>query len=116
MQFLRIGKFLAASRISGPRHNLLLLRLSQVPQGIPVCECLPPVGQCQHEPLDESELIANVLQGVGKANSRHGSHHSVAYIRYVKNDTKPEVAYAYIALKLVEHLESGGEFTPAQNA
>jgi hypothetical protein len=115
MQFIRVGEFLAVSRITGPRHNLLQLRLSNQPQGIPVCECLPPIGQCQHEPLEESELVANVLQGVSDANSRHGTSHSVSHIRYVKNDTKPEVVYAYMALKLIEHLESGGEFTRAQN-
>ncbi|MEK8034920.1 hypothetical protein AACH06_29240 [Ideonella sp. DXS29W] len=115
MQFARVGDFLAASQITGPRHNLLQLRLGSQPQGVPVCECLPPVGKCQHEPLDKSELIANVLQGVSEANSRHGARHSVLHIRYVENDTKPESVYAFLALKLVEHLEVGGEFTEANN-
>jgi hypothetical protein len=115
MQFLRLGEFLAVSRITGPRHNLLQLRVSNQPQGVLVCECLPAVGQCEHEPLSESELVASVLQGVSEANSHHGTRHSVSHIRYVKNDTKPEVVYAYMALKLIEHLESGGEFTQSQN-
>jgi hypothetical protein len=115
MQFSRVGEFLAAIQITGPRHNLLQLRLSEAPQGIPVSECLPPVGQRKHAPLDESELIASVLQGVSEANSRHGSHHSVTHIRYVEDDTKPESIYAHLALKLIDHLEAGGEFKKAQN-
>jgi hypothetical protein len=115
MQFSRVGDFLAASQITDLRHNLLQLRLSEAPQGIPVSECLPPVGQRKGEPLDESELIANVLQGVSEANSRLGSHHSVTHIRYVEDDTKPESVYAYLTIKLVEHLESGGEFKQAQD-
>jgi hypothetical protein len=115
VQFSRVGEFLAASQITGPRHNLLQIRLSQAPQGVPVAECLPPIGPSKHEPLDESELIASVLQGVSEASSRHASHHSVTHIRYVGNDSKPESVYAYLARKLVEHLESGGEFKQAQN-
>jgi hypothetical protein len=115
VQFSRVGEFLAVSQITGPRHNLLQLRLSEAPQGVPVSECLPPVGQRKHEPLNESELIASVLQGISEANSRHGSHHSVTHIRYVEDDNNPESVYAQLALKLVDHLESGGEFRQSQN-
>lgn len=111
MQFLRIGEFLAASRITGPQHNLLQVRLGNGAQEVPTCECLPSIGQSRHEPLDEAALVAHVLQGVSEANSRHESKYSVLHIRYVKNDSKPESVYAYLALKLVEHLESGGAFT-----
>jgi hypothetical protein len=118
MQFARIGEYLAVSRITGPRHNLLQVRLATESQLAPVIECLPPQGGCTHEPMNEAEIVARVLEGVTEANAKLGCGYSVTHIRYVENDTKPEVVYAYMAFKLVEHLASGGEFVqrPSQNA
>lgn len=115
MQFLQIGEYLAASRITGPRHNLLQLRLTTASQTAPVVERLPSQGGCTHEPLNEAEIVARVIEGVTEANAKLGRRYSVSHIRYVENDTKPEVVYAYMALKLVEHLESGGEFVPSSS-
>ena len=109
MQFHRIGEYLATSRITGPRHNLLQLRLASGSAAAIECEKLPPVGSCVHEPLDEQALIANVLQGVAEANAELGTVYSVTHIRYVANDTKPENAYAYMAYKLVHWLASEAE-------
>lgn len=44
MHFVRLGEYLAVSRITGPRHNLLQLRLEVGEQHEPICECLPPQG------------------------------------------------------------------------
>jgi hypothetical protein len=116
MQFVQVGEFLAAIKTTGPKHNLLQLRLGYAPQEVPVCERLPSVSRCRHAPLDESELIASVLLGVSEANFRFGSHHSVTHIRYVEDDTKPESVYMELASRLIERLETGGVFTKAKNA
>jgi hypothetical protein len=110
MQFTRDGEYLAVSRVTGPTHNLLQVRLEVGPQGAPVCEKLPAVGRCVHEPLNEQALVACVLEGVAEANSKLGTSYSVASIRYVDNDTKPEKAYAYMAYTLVERLADGHEY------
>ena len=110
MDFMRIGEFLAVSRITGPRHNMLQLKLGAGPQGMPICEALPPQGGCIHEPLDEAKVVAFVLEGVADANLKFGSQHSVTNIRYVKNDTRPEVVYGFLAHEIVKHLQSKGEF------
>lgn len=110
MQFVRIGEYLAVSRITGPRHNRLQVRLSTESQLAPVVECLPPQGGCTHEPMNEAEIVAHVLEGVAEANAKLGCRYSVTHIRYTENDTKPEVVYAYMALTIVEYLASGGEF------
>lgn len=110
MQFIRLGEFLAASQISGPKHNLLQVRLGSGLQGKPLCEKLPPIGQCTHESLDEELLVSTVIEGLAEANKRLGTNHSIAHIRYIENDTKPEVIYGYMCLKLIEHLETGGVF------
>ena len=113
MHFIRMGEYLAASRVTGPRHNLLMLRLESGVQAKPICECLPPRGGSTHEPLNEAEVVASILEGVAEANKRLSSNQAVTHVRYVANDTKPEAIYRYLALKILEHLHSGGEFAEA---
>lgn len=116
MQFVRVGEYLAVSRITGPHHNLLQVRLSSGVQEKPHCERLPPMGRCVHERLDEEELIGRVLEGVSQANERLGTWYSVTHIRYVENDTKPEMVYGFLVLKLIEHMESGGVFQTSESS
>ncbi len=109
MHFTQLGEFLAASRITGPKHNLLAIRLGG--SGDPlVCDRVPAMGGCKHTPLDEDQLIKNVLDGVAEANQQLGTTYAVSHIRYVENDTPPEVVYAFMAMRIVERLHNGGEF------
>ena len=112
MHFVRLGEFLAASRITGPKHNLLQIRLGGSGDGLPVCERLSATGGCKHTPLDEGWIIKHVLDGVAEANQQLGTTYAVSHIRYVENDTPPEVVYGFMALRIVEHLHTGGEFAP----
>jgi len=114
MQFTRVEDYYAVSRITGPKHNLLLLRLEVGNQNIPECECLPPIGSCTHKPLNETELVAKVVEGVSEANAQFGTQYSATHIRYIQNDTGPEVVYGFLALKIIEHLVMGGQFLLAQ--
>ena len=112
---MRIGEYLAASHITGPRHNCLQLRLARGPQAHPICEQLPPIGDCKHDPLDEVALVRNVLEGVSQANLRGNTDYCVTHIRYAENDTGPVVVFALLASKIVEHLSSGGAFIEPAN-
>jgi len=71
---------------------------------------MPAAGGCRHAPLNESDLITHVLDGVAQANAQLGTKHAVTHIRYVENDTKPESAYMYMCFKIIERLESGAAF------
>ena len=116
MQFVRIGEFVAVSRITGPSHNLLQLRLSEGrTSDRPTCERLPAQEACRHAPLDEPALVRAVQEGINEANNELGTSYSASHIRYVANDTKPEAVYAYLALSIVKQLVSGSEFTPSPN-
>lgn len=114
MHFTKKEKYLCASRITGPRHNYIEIELSTGEQLIPVCERLKPVGDCRHEPLDEAEIIARVQEGVAEANIRFSKNFCVNHIRYIENDTKPELIYGVLVLKIITHLEQGGIFQMAQ--
>lgn len=110
MNFTRVDGFLSVSRITGPKHNLLQVKLDQGPRAVPRCDRLPAIGSCRHEPLNESELISRILEGVSMANEELGTKYCVTHIRYIENDTKPEVVYGSMVLNLTRHLECGGEF------
>lgn len=111
MQFMRLGEYFAVSMVSGPKHNLLQIRLSTEVQEVPVCEMLSAVGKCNQRPLDPEAVVARVLEGLTEANARLRTSHSVTHIRYVEDDTGPEDVYCHMCLKLIEHLDSGGVFS-----
>lgn len=112
MQFVRLGEFFAAARITGPTHNLLQIRLGGPLDGFPICERLAGTGECRHKPLNEDQLVKHVLRGVAEANQHLGSAYVVSHIRYVENDTPPEEAYGFMAMRIVEHYHNGGAFEP----
>ena len=114
MQFTKKESFLCASRITGPRHNYIEIELANGKQGIPTCERLKPMGTCKHEPLIEAEIIKHVQQAVLEANLKYSKEYCVTHIRYVENDTKPEVIYGALVLKIISHLEQGGVFQVAK--
>jgi hypothetical protein len=108
MQFVRLGEFLATAHISGITHNLLKIKVSQLDQGELICDRLPATGSCRHKPLDEYALVQSVQEGIAQANEKLGTSYTVSYIQYVENDTPPESIYAFMAMRIVEHLHAGG--------
>ncbi|AAQ59407.1 hypothetical protein CV_1732 [Chromobacterium violaceum ATCC 12472] len=101
--------------ITGPKHNLLQVRVTQETQGSPVCETLPSNCICKHKPLDKKNITQRVIEGAAEANRRMGTNYSITHIRYVASDTGPEVVYGYLCLKLLEHLEHSKKFQPSGN-
>ncbi len=116
MQYVSVEGFLGVSRITGPAHNLLQIRLGGGLQGTPVCEEIGPVSHGSSRELRKSEVVEAVLRGIKRANRELRTAYVVTHIRYVANDTKPESAYAELAGKIVEHLENGGDFIVGQRS
>lgn len=54
-------------------------------------------------------MVAAVLEGVAMANKELGTDYAVTHIRYVENDTPPEVVYALLARSIIQRIESQGE-------
>lgn len=113
MHFIKLGEYLAASMITGPKHNLLQIRLATSATEPLHVKCLPPQGECKHEPLDEKALVAAVQEGVAQANKELGASYAVSGIAYVQNDTKPEIVYGFMTLSILRHLHSNGAFIKA---
>lgn len=115
MKFIRIGDYFSASHITGPKHNLLQLHLSDAAGGeAPILETLPAIGNCSHAPLKNEVVVAQVVEGVAETNRRLGTTFAVTHIRRVANDTGPEVLLAYMAAKIIERIVEGGAFQEAK--
>lgn len=110
MQFVRSNGYLTVVRITGPKHNLLGLRIGEPETSRPACERLPPVGCCAHGELDEECLVDAVLEGVDAANAELGAAYRVSHVRYVENDSPPVRTYTLLAYQVVRHLHAGGVF------
>lgn len=105
------GRFYV-SRITGPTHNLLGLRLSKQPaSGVTIVK-LPPVHPGRHNPMDEAQLQAAVMAGIGAANRECGTKWHVAEIAYVEDDTPMYSQYQICANAVVKRLASGEPFAP----
>jgi hypothetical protein len=63
---------------------------------------LPAIGACAHSPLDATQILLAAEKGVELANQQLGTTYRVAQIRYVENDTPPEITYCSMAMKLIE--------------
>ena len=91
MLFDRDGEWHMVARVTGPRHNLLGLRLSAVPVASPLVERLS--GIPSEQGVTAEEVLAQVTETVDAVNVETGSDHKLAAIRYVATDTPSRDAY-----------------------
>lgn len=99
---------LVASRITGPTHNRLGLRLEHgAVQADLHVEVLPPIGDCRHhDGLTSAEMIPAILEGISEANRELGTTYAATYAEIVQNDTRQPVAYTYLARQIVREAHS----------
>ncbi|MEI2431629.1 hypothetical protein RDV84_10615 [Lysobacter yananisis] len=110
MFYSRQGEYLTVSRITGPRHNLLQLRLTQDPNAEPRVERMPAVGTCVHGPLSDQAVLDAVMAGIAHANAELGTAYAIDRARFIDNDCPPEGVYGMLAALVIRRLHSGGEF------
>jgi hypothetical protein len=51
-----------------------------------------------------------VCDAVSTANSELETSFAVSHIKDIENDAKPEIIYGVLAIAILRHLHSGGEF------
>jgi len=110
MHFGKIDGFISASRITGPRHNLLQMIVAEGATEEPAFEFLPAVGSCTHPSLDSAAIVSAVQEAIGRVNEQLGTSYAPTRIRVPVNDTPPEIAYGVLAAAIVERLHRGEEF------
>jgi hypothetical protein len=108
MQFTRLGNFAVVTRVTGPTHHYLGLRLSQgVDQGVPEVEELAsssPNDTIGPMP-DQAQVVEEVLVGLDNANGRLGTDYKVKAIRYRSSDPVIKGVYTLLTESLVDHID-----------
>lgn len=110
MHFSRQSDYLAVSRITGPNHNLLQVRLTRDPNAEPQIERMPAIGSCVHAPLSDHAVLVAVDAGIAQVNAELGTAYAIDRVRFVDDDTPPEAVYGFLVTQIIRHLHSGGEF------
>ncbi|MBB4100258.1 hypothetical protein [Sphingomonas kyeonggiensis] len=108
MQVHRRDGLLVVSRITGPTHNRLALRLERgaVLADLRV-KVLPSVGDCRHhDGLTAEEMVPAILDGIAEANRELGTDYVATYAEIVENDSRQPHVYTYLARHLVRAMHS----------
>lgn len=105
MHYTRVGHFLSASRITGPKHNILQLELGAAACGGPAVERLGPLDA---NALSEEAVVAAVMEGVAAANQRFSQSWAVSRLRYAPADSGPEAVYAHLSFSILATWDAGG--------
>jgi len=100
----------AAQYVTGPKHNLLWLRLANGPQRPFSVTVLPSIGDGQHHnDLTANEVIPAICAGVGRANKELGTEFAVEHAEIVADDSNCPAVYEILARQIVrkaaEHLD-----------
>jgi hypothetical protein len=110
VQFSKVGDRLQASRITGPTHNFLGLRVDvAMPERLLIAR-LQPIGKRGPSGIDEAKLVEAVMAGVARANSENGTSWHIVEITYVEDDTPVYGQYEICAHAIVQRLSRGEPF------
>jgi hypothetical protein len=122
MQFNRVGDYEVITRITGPHHHFLGLRLapgggaslawstnvlaSEMHCRAPLVEAVSLSGEVRRTEVrdDFKRIVDEVTQGLCAANAHLGTDYEVAAVRYCDADPPVPGIYADLAEQLVEHL------------
>lgn len=93
------------SRITGPKHNYLGLKLSDEQPA----EVLVFARQLGGEAcvIDETQMVAAVADGICEVNRYRKKHLFASYIEYVPSDTPDYSAYSHLARAIIETAGAG---------
>ncbi len=106
MNFSRSGEFDVVTRITGPHHHYLALKLqTDVDTAFVDVESFLPDGLIgPAEPSRADEVCSEVAGGINAANERLAAHYRASRIRFGASDPPLKDVYRAMAEQLVEHV------------
>lgn len=105
MSFTQRDDLFVYWRISGPKHNILMIGFYKDGQHGPVTLTPESLPHCCGAELDAEQIRAHVLAGVAEANQALGTHFEPRLIEYVSSDTRPESEYRRFAIAIMHHFQ-----------
>jgi len=110
MQYAFDGEFYKVARITGPKHNMLGVRFSDLNSEIEVFN-LDSSGKQAN--FSANEVKNQVQLGLVEVNLELGTNHKISAIQFIGSDTESDSIYVELVKEIVRRLESGGKFMQA---
>lgn len=105
MQFVNNAPVYKLVRVTGPTHNLLILRLSSRAITGPVrVDVLDELQNCSN-PIDAHEILQKVLLAVRDWESESGKTYFLEEIQYLASDSRPVDVYYEMTKEILKRIE-----------
>jgi len=105
MQFIDNAPVYKLVRVTGPTHNLLVLKLSSTPtQGDVTVERLDSDKECLN-PIRADEVRAEVVRALNDHHGERGGGRFIELIQYLGSDRRPAGTYYMMAREILKKAE-----------
>jgi hypothetical protein len=104
MQFILDKGVYKVTRITGPEHNFLEIRLADVGQKVDVVQLAAKNGGRRQ--IDRDDVLAQVCQGLLEANAELGKTYAISQVFLVASDTPSKSVYRYLTVELIRRIDS----------
>ena len=108
MQFILDNGVYKISRITGPTHNFLGIRLGDNSNSVEVSAL--PVKQGEAQRVEKNDVLKQVLAGLQDINSELAKGYSVSEVFFVPSDTPSSSVYKLLTIELIKRIDEGGDF------
>lgn len=105
MQFVNNAPVYKLVRITGPKHNLLVLQFSEAAiEGSVRLEALDDAGKCSN-PIEAQEVLDNISRAIKDFEVESGKQYFLEAIQYVAGDSGPTEVYYEMAREIIRRIE-----------
>lgn len=108
MHFTHNKGLYTVSRITGPTHNFLGIRLSESEAEITVMAL--PIRLNETINITPEDVMSQAISGLEIANRELGKQYYISEIQYVASDTYSPIAYETLTRILLKRISEDGEF------
>jgi hypothetical protein len=106
MQFVNNAPIYKLVRITGPKHNLLVLQFSEVEIERSVrVEALDAAQKCTN-PIGAQEVLDSTLRAIEDVEIESGKRYFLEAIQYVASDSHPAEVYYEMTKEIIQRIES----------
>lgn len=105
MQFIEDAPFFKLVRVTGPQHNLLVLKLASSVVDVAV-ERLDADRECSN-PISGDVVRQQVVRALNDYQAEGGSGKFVEIIQYLASDSRPVETYYLMTREILKRLDAG---------
>jgi hypothetical protein len=108
MQYLFDGEFYTVIKITGPTHNILKVKFSNINNTVKVINLDNNISN-----ISKSEVERQVVLGLSEINRELGSNYKINTLQFVSSDSKSDTIYKDLVKSIIQRLHFGGKFNNA---